>query len=59
LLDYYQEQLQLFQNKKLDAAVTLEVGEYPQDDKMEKNATAALMKTIDTIYNLEEAVTKG
>jgi hypothetical protein len=59
LLDYYQEQLQLFQNKKLDAAVTLEVGEYPQDNKTEKNATAALMKTIDTIYNLEEAVTKG
>jgi hypothetical protein len=42
----------------LDAGATLSVGEYPQDGKLDANATAALMKTIETIYNLEEAIEK-
>lgn len=59
LLQYYNDQLALFQQCKLDAAKTLKVGEYPLNDTIEKNSTAALMKTINTIYNMEEAITKS
>jgi Protein of unknown function (DUF1553)/Protein of unknown function (DUF1549)/Planctomycete cytochrome C len=58
LLDYYKEQLALFQQKKLDAAKTLKAGEYPLDKNAEANKLAALMKVINTIYNLEEAIMK-
>ncbi|MGZ5247649.1 MAG: PSD1 and planctomycete cytochrome C domain-containing protein, partial [Flavitalea sp.] len=59
LMEYYNDQLTLFQQKKLDAVMTLKVGEYPMNDNTEKNQTAALMKTINTIYNMEEAITKS
>lgn len=55
---YYDEQLQLFKQNKLSADTTLMQGEYVQDDKPDKNITAALMKTIGMIYNMEEAITK-
>lgn len=58
LEDYYKDQLQQFQQKKLDAALTLKVGEYPANEKLDPNKVAALMKTIAAIYNLEEAITK-
>jgi hypothetical protein len=50
--------LQQFQQKKLDAALTLKAGEYPANEKLDANKVAALMKTIAAIYNLEEAITK-
>lgn len=59
LLSYYNDQLQLFQQKKLDAKTTLKVGEYPLKEIADSNGFAALMKTINTIYNLEEAITKS
>ena len=55
---YYNEELLLFQQKKLDAKRTLTVGEYPVNEKGDIAKTAALMKTIEAIYNLEETVTK-
>lgn len=58
LSDYYQEQVQQFNSKKLDAGKTLNVGEYAQDERTNKNELAALMKVIVTIYNMEEAITK-
>ena len=58
LEDYYNEQLPLFQQKKLNAAVTLKVGEYPMNKKLDANQTAALMKVVNTIYNMEEAMVK-
>lgn len=58
LIDYYKEQLELFTAKKMDAEKILNVGEYPQHDKADKNKSAALMKVITTIYNMEEAITK-
>ena len=58
LNDYYTEQLNLFTNKKLDAATTLKAGEYKTDIKGDRNIPAALMKTINMIYNLEESITK-
>jgi hypothetical protein len=58
LANYYQEQLQSFQQKKLDASITLKVGEYPMDERQDANQVAALMKVIETIYNMEEAIVK-
>lgn len=58
LNDYYTNEVQLFGNKSLDAAKALSVGEYPLDKSEDKNTLAALMKTISTIYNLEETITK-
>ncbi|MBS1520649.1 MAG: PSD1 domain-containing protein [Bacteroidetes bacterium] len=56
LTSYYQDQLKSF-NKK-DAEKLLAVGEYPIPANMDKINLAAMMKVIDTIYNLEEAITK-
>lgn len=55
---YYNDQLQLFKQKKLDAQKTLNAGEYKQIQTADADATAALMKTIEMIYNLEEATQK-
>jgi hypothetical protein len=55
---YYDEQLQLFQQNKLNAAVTLKVGEYPLNKQLNAQQLAAIMKTINTIYNVEEAIVK-
>ena len=59
LQDYYSDQLQLFKEKKLNPQLTLAVGEYQMDEKADPLLSAALMKTINTIYNLEETITKG
>ena len=58
LQTYFTEQLQLFQQKKLDEKATLKVGEYPVKEIADRYSFAALMKTIITIYNMEEAITK-
>jgi Protein of unknown function (DUF1553)/Protein of unknown function (DUF1549)/Planctomycete cytochrome C len=59
LTNYFKDQLQQFKLKKLDAAVTIKAGEYKIDDTLDVNMTAALMKVINTIYNMEEAITKS
>jgi hypothetical protein len=59
LTDYYHEQLQSFRQKKLDAQKTLDVGEYPANQKTDPDAAAALMKVIELIYNLEETITRS
>lgn len=58
LQSYYDEQIKLFTGKQLDAAKTVKVGEYPGNDKLNIDTWAALMKTVNTIYNLEEAISK-
>src|SRR6266487_388630 len=58
LKKYYDEQLQMFRQKKLDAMTTIKVGEYPLNEKLDLNVSAAIMKVVNTIYNLEEAITK-
>ena len=59
LTAYYADQLQLFKSKQLDAKKTLSVGEKPLNDKLDLNISAALMKVVSTIYNMEEAITKS
>lgn len=56
LTAYYNDQLKTL-NKK-DAQKVLSVGEYPIPQNIDKVMLAAMMKTVDTIYNLEEAITK-
>ena len=58
LEDYYKEQLDQFTQKKLDAAATIKTGEYKMPANPNANSMAALMKTIEAIYNLEESITK-
>ncbi len=56
---YYSEQLQLFKTQKLDAYKTLAVGDFPINPKVNPETSAALMKVVCTIYNMEEAITKS
>jgi hypothetical protein len=58
LLDYYNEQLEQFTSRKLDAHKTLDVGEYRQEQHIDESSAAALMKLVTVIYNLEETITK-
>lgn len=58
LKGYYTEQANLFKQKKLNATKTLDVGEYPTAKISDRNAWAALMQVVSTIYNMEEAITK-
>ena len=56
LTNYYADQLKSMNNQ--NAAKLLNVGEYPTPAGMDKITLAAMMKVVDTIYNLEEAITK-
>jgi len=56
LTGYYADQLKSMNEK--NAEKLLNVGEYPIPAGMDKITLAAMMKVIDTIYNLEEAITK-
>ena len=58
LKSYFDDQLQEFQQKKLDATATLKEGEFSQLTNADANTTAALMKVISMIYNMEEAIIK-
>jgi hypothetical protein len=55
---YFDDQLKMFQGKKLSADTTLKVGEYPLNDKIDLNISAAMMKVVNAIYNMDEAITK-
>jgi hypothetical protein len=58
LQSYYAEQLGLFRQKKLDAIQALHVGEYPAKPGVDPAVTAALMKVVNAIYNMDEAISK-
>ena len=53
---YYNDELKSMD--KSTATKVLNVGEYPIPDNLNKVTLAALVKVVDTIYNLEEAITK-
>ncbi|SDG90770.1 PSD1 and planctomycete cytochrome C domain-containing protein [Mucilaginibacter sp. P25] len=56
LTSYYTDELKTM--KKADAEKLLTVGEYPVPANLDKITLAAMMKVVDTMYNLEEAITK-
>ncbi len=58
LKNYYQDQLAAFTSGKLDARSTLKAGEYPLDESLDKKKLAAMMKVVNLVYNMEEAITK-
>lgn len=59
LHDYYKEEMANFsQNAKL-ADQVLHVGEYPHEAKVQKEKAAALMRVINMLFNMEEAITKS
>jgi hypothetical protein len=58
LEEYYAGQLQLFNQHKLNAATILKAGEYPLNQSVDQNQLAALMKTVNMIYNMDEAIIK-
>jgi uncharacterized protein DUF1553/uncharacterized protein DUF1549/cytochrome c len=58
LENYYADELRDFSGNKEAAEKTLEVGEYPIDKTVDTARCAALMQVIETLYNLEETITK-
>lgn len=59
LTAYYNSELSRFSKDKGQAGRVLNVGEYPHDSKVSKSRAAALMRVINTIYNMEETITKS
>jgi hypothetical protein len=55
---YYDEEWKDFSSKKQKASKALDVGEFPQRRTTDPDRCAALMRTIDMMYNLEETITK-
>lgn len=58
LKSYHQQQLISLGKNTKDAAKLLSVGEYPLPKNTDKIRLAAMMQTINMLYNLEEAITK-
>jgi hypothetical protein len=58
LKKYFDEQISFFRSNKLNALTTLKVGEFPLNDKLDLNMSAAMTKVISSIYNLDETITK-
>ncbi|HEV2353353.1 MAG TPA: DUF1549 and DUF1553 domain-containing protein, partial [Puia sp.] len=58
LRSYYLDQLAEFKNHPLAARKSLNVGEYPGPAVEDAITAAALMRVIETLYNLEETITK-
>ena len=59
LMAYYEAELSHYQAMPQEAALALEVGEYPMDPKAITPQNAALMQVIVSLYNLEETITKS
>ncbi|MGV8879839.1 MAG: PSD1 and planctomycete cytochrome C domain-containing protein [Sphingobacteriaceae bacterium] len=59
LKDFYQEQMQTLKKEKGNAAKLLAVGEYPLPENLDKTTLAAMMQVVNTIYNLDETITKS
>src|SRR5262249_32052804 len=58
LNQYYLAQLTAFNQDPKSANKTLAAGDYPQATGLDPVKEAALMRVIDTLYNLEETITK-
>ena len=59
LTKYFDDQLVMFTKDKAKATKMLEIGAYPLDKQVETIPSAAMMKVVNTIYNMEEAITKS
>lgn len=59
LYNYYTEQVEVHRKQEAVAAKLLDVGEYPIPVGLDISSLAAMMQMIETIYNLEETITKS
>lgn len=59
LLEYYNDQLETFSKHREDAEKLLAIGEHPLSENIDKMMLVAMMQVINTIYNLEETITKS
>ncbi len=59
LTAYYETELKKFSMNKSKAARVLNVGEYAHEKAVKIDQAAALMRVINTIYNMEETITKS
>ncbi|OJV12314.1 MAG: hypothetical protein BGO21_06070 [Dyadobacter sp. 50-39] len=59
LKKYYNEEAAMFSKQQAQAAKVLNVGEYPHEAKADKVRAAAMMRVINTLYNMEETITKS
>ncbi|WP_439582098.1 PSD1 and planctomycete cytochrome C domain-containing protein [Dyadobacter bucti] len=59
LVEYYNDQAGMFTKNRLQAHKVLNVGEHPHEEKVPEDQAAALMRVINTLYNMEETITKS
>ena len=59
LTEYYRSEAGIFSKDKKQALKVLNVGEHPHEDKVNEGQAAALMRVINTLYNMEETITKS
>ena len=57
LNSFFEEELKTLNSQT--AVDLLDVGEYPIPGNLDKVTLAAMMQVVNTIYNLEEAITKS
>jgi hypothetical protein len=58
LLNYFEEERAGFQQSPDKAKKFVEAGEYPHEKISDVISLAALMQVVQTIYNMDEAITK-
>jgi len=59
LTQYFNSESDFFKKNVKKAEMMLKIGEFKQKTIKDKNATAALMQTIQMIFNMEEAIVRG
>ena len=59
LVEFFEEEKTRFTNTPKDAEALLQSGEYPQKEILEKPDLAALTLIANTIFNLDETITRG
>jgi hypothetical protein len=59
LENFYNESLKKYQKDREAAKKILQAGIYPQNTKLDKAVSAAMMLTIQTIYNLDETISRS
>jgi hypothetical protein len=59
LTQYFNSEIDFFKKNAKKAEMMLKIGEFKQKTIKDKNLTAALMQTIQMIFNMEEAIVRG
>ena len=59
LTQYFESESDFFKKNPKKAEMMLNIGEFKQKETKDKTAAAALMQTIQMIFNMEEAIVRG